>query len=175
LNNTGSFTLQVTASGLTSTTTNPINVTTSVTTPPPAEIQSESVLFTQKTNKKGKKVGKPVFRGFTFVFDTAMASSAGNAANYQVTTAVTKRVKRRKVTLYQPVGFQVVYNAATHVASLLVTGQKFLKGGRITVIASPPNGVSSVSGGLLDGNGDGVGGDNAVFSILAKARGIIRT
>jgi hypothetical protein len=174
LNNTGSYTLQVTATGLTSTTTNAINVTPSVSTSPPPVIQSEVVLFTQKTNKKGKKVGKPVFRGFSLVFNTAMASSAGNPINYQVATAITKRVKRKKVTVYQPVRFQVVYNAATSAVSLLVTGQKFLKGGRVTVIASPPNGVSSASGSLLDGNGDGVGGDNAVFTILAKARGITR-
>jgi hypothetical protein len=175
LNNTGAYTLQVTASGLTpTTTTSAFNVTPPVSASPPPVIQSQSVLFTQKTNKRGKKVGRPVLQGFMLDFNTAMASSAGDPVNYQIATAVTKRVKRKTVTSYQPVSFQVVYNAATNAVSLLVTGQKFLKGGRITVSASPPNGVSNASGVFLDGNNEGVAGDNAVFTILAKATGITR-
>jgi hypothetical protein len=138
------------------------------------EIQSESVLRTQRTNKKGRKVGKPVFQGFMLDFNTVMASSASNPVNYQVATAVTKRVHRKKVVVYQPVNFQLVYNAATNAVSLLVTGQRFLHGGQITVIGTPPNGVSDAAGGFLDGSNDGVGGSNAVFTILARTKGITR-
>jgi hypothetical protein len=42
------------------------------------------------------------------------------------------------------------------------------------VIASPPDGVSDASGVLLDGNHEGIAGDNGVFTILPKARGITR-
>ena len=47
----------------------------------------------------------------------------------------------------------------------LGTKQAFAKGGQITVIASAPNGVSSAAGVLLDGNNEGVAGDNGVFTI----------
>jgi hypothetical protein len=87
---------------------------------------------------------------------------------------MTRRVKKKKVTFFQPVGFRLAYNAATNTASLLVTGQKFKKGGRLTVTASPPNGISSASGVFLDGNNEGLSGDNGVFTILPNARGIIR-
>jgi hypothetical protein len=50
----------------------------------------------------------------------------------------------------------------------------FAKGGQIAVIAAPPNGVSSASDVLLDGNDEVVAGDNGAFTILPKARGITR-
>jgi hypothetical protein len=59
--------------------------------------------------------------------------------------------------------------------SLLLSGHEaFAKGGQITVVASPPSGVSSASGVLLDGNDRGTAGDNGVFTILPKATGIVR-
>jgi hypothetical protein len=63
----------------------------------------------------------------------------------------------------------------TRSVSLLLSGkQAFAKGGRITVIAAPPNGISGASGILLDGDNIGHAGDNGVFAILPKARGITR-
>jgi hypothetical protein len=55
---------------------------------------------------------------------------------------------------------------------LLSGKQKFSKGGQITLIAAPSGGISSSAGGLLDGNGDGTGGDNAIFNISSNARSI---
>ena len=70
---------------------------------------------------------------------------------------------------------RVDYNPADDSVSLLLSGkQAFAQGGRITVIAAPPSGVSSAAGVLLDGNDEGVAGDNGVFTILPKARGITR-
>ena len=62
----------------------------------PPTVTLAKVLFTQKTNKKGKPVGKPVFAGFQFNFSTAMDSvSAGNSGNYKMTIPVTKRVGKK--------------------------------------------------------------------------------
>jgi hypothetical protein len=136
---------------------------------------SESVVFTRKRNRRGKPIGRPIFQGFTFTFSTTMASSAANPADYQITASLTKRVKRKTVTIQQPVGFNVSYNAVTNSVSLLMNGQPFKKGGHVTVIASPPGGIASAAGVFLDGGNQGVGGDNAVFTILPNARGITHT
>ncbi len=127
----------------------------------------EQVVTAQKTNKKGKPVGKPVFVGFTLDYSTAMnPSTAGLAANYQVDSAVTKRVKKKSTTVLQPVNFTAAYNPSTNSVTLTIKGkQPFAKGGQIKVIATPPNGVTSAAGGLLDAN-------DTVFTILAKGKGI---
>jgi hypothetical protein len=103
-----------------------------------------------------------------------MGSSAANPADYQITTSVTKRVKRKVVTILQPVGFQLSYNAATNSVSLLMSGKPFRKGGHLTVIAAPPDGIASAAGVFLDGGNQGVSGDNGSFAILANAKGIVR-
>jgi hypothetical protein len=67
----------------------------------------------------------------------------------------------------------VQYTDSNDSVSLLLIGkQAFTKGGQITVIAAPPDGVSSAAGVSLDGNDEGVAGDNGAFTILPKARGI---
>jgi hypothetical protein len=69
----------------------------------------------------------------------------------------------------------VQYDPASHATSVLLSSrQAFAQGGQITVVAAGPNGVSSALGALLDGNNQGAGGDNGVFTILPKARGITR-
>jgi hypothetical protein len=163
-NTAESITLKFTSGGLTPVTTTPINVTS---TPPPTII-SEQVLTMRKTNNKGKPVGKPVFVGFALDYSAAMnPTTAGLAANYQVDLAVTKRVKRKKVTQLQPVSITAAYNPSTHVVALMIRGKpKFTKGGQIRVIAAPPNGVSSASDVALDAS-------DTVFTILPKARGIV--
>ena len=137
------------------------------TTPPTPEIKSASVLATRKTNKKGKPVGKPVFTGFILDFSTAMnPATAGLAANYHLSSAVIRRVKKRKVTVLQPVNVTVAYNPSAEAVTLTMQGKpKFTDGGQLKVIAASPNGGSSAAGVLLDAN-------DTVLSIQPKARGI---
>ena len=111
--------LQVTASGLSGTSTAPIAVSQPLPTP---TIIGESVVMLQKKNKKGKPVGKPAFGGFEIDYSTAMnPSTAGNATNYQVVSASTKRVKKKTETVYKPVGFTAAYQQANHVNSVILT------------------------------------------------------
>jgi hypothetical protein len=93
-------------------------------------------------------------------------STAGLAANYQVVSAVTKHVKKKTITVLQPVNFTAAYNPSTHAVTLTIQGKpKFTNGGQIKVSVSPPNGVGSAAGVLLEAR-------NTVFIILAKARAI---
>ena len=89
------YTLVASAPGIAgSAATGGFDVSTTAPPPPPTSlpptIVGSQVLFTRKTNRKGKPVGKPVFVGFQFTFSTAMDGSAGIAANYQMGTFVTK-------------------------------------------------------------------------------------
>lgn len=172
LSNPGTFTFQATAGGLTATNTNSVTVINPQVVIP--TIVSEGVLTTQKHNKKGRAIGKPVFQGFEFTFSTAMGASVGNAANYQVTVPVVKTVKRKRVTIQQPVAVQVSYNPVTDMVSLLVSSQKFKKGGQIIVVCAAPNGIENSTGTFLDGGNQGVAGDNGVFRILPNAKGLVR-
>ena len=161
-----------TAAQAMTTVTNP----TPTPTPAPPTIIGEQVLFTRKLNKRGKPTGRPVLSGFELEFSAAMnAATAGNASNYRLGWTSTKRVKKRVVTVLHPVAFRVQYSDSNDSVSLLLSGkQAFAQGGHIAVIAAPPNGVSSAAGVLLDGNDEGVAGDNGAFTILPKARGITR-
>jgi RHS repeat-associated protein len=150
---------------------------TFVPAPSPPTIIGEQVLFTRKPNKKHKPTGKPILSGFEIEYSSAMnASAAGNAANYQVDRASTKRVHRKKVTVLHRVPVTVNYNAMTNSASLRITGkQAFAQGGKMTVIAAPPGGVSSAAGVFLDGNNEGQAGDDGTFTISPGARKISRS
>lgn len=121
----------------------------------------------QRTNKKGKKVGKPVFVGFELDYSTALnPSTAGLTANYEVTFTTTKHVKKKHVNVQKPVMFRATYNASRNSVTLTIVGkQKFAKGGQITIIATPPDGVSSATGVFLAAN-------DTVFNILPKASSI---
>jgi hypothetical protein len=142
----------------------------------PPVIIGEQALFARKLNRKHTPVGKSTLTGFRLVFSTAMnPATAGNVGNYQVDWISTRRVKKKVVKILHPVPFHVQYDAATHSVSLLLSGKRaFAEGGRITVIAAPPDGISSASGVLLDGGDKGQAGDDGVFAILPKARGITR-
>ncbi len=142
--------------------------------PPPPTITGEQALFTRKLNKKHKPVGKQVLTGFSIDFSAAMnPATAGNAANYQVDWVSIKRVKRKKAQVLHPVPIRVVYDAVDHSVSLLLSGkQAFALGGRITVISTPPGGVSSAAGVLLDGNDEGQPGDDGTFTILPLGRAV---
>ncbi len=58
------------------------------------------------------------------------------------------------------------------VTLVLSVKQTFAKGGKINVFATPPIGIADTSGVFLDGNGEGIAGDNAVFIIRPNATGI---
>jgi streptogramin lyase len=143
-------------------------------TPTPPTITSEAVATYRQHNKRGKPLGKPLI-SFVFQFSTAMdPASAGNPNNFQVASTTLKRVKKKVVQLFHPVGVVATYNASNHSVTLVTSATKktFAKGGEITVIASPPGGITGASGLFLDGKNDGVAGDNGVFSILANASSI---
>jgi hypothetical protein len=158
--------IQVTGGGLPTVSTPPINVNTGNNAQPPT-ITGEQVVTFQKKNKKGKPVGKPVLQGFILDFSTAMnAATAGSSANYVVAAASTKRVKKKPVTTFKPVPFAASYNAASHSVTLTLVGkQTFAKGGEITVIYSPPNGVSGADNVPLSS-------DDATFTIARKGSGL---
>jgi hypothetical protein len=123
-----------------------------VTINPLPMIVGEQVVRTQARNKKGKPVGKPVLVGFALDYSTAMnPATAGLPANYQVTYATTQRVKKKHIPVNESVVVQPTYDASTKVVTLTIVGKKpsFAKGGQITVIATPPNGVSSTAGDYL--------------------------
>ena len=118
--------------------------------PPSPTVVSEEPLMQPKPHKKGKQAGKPVLVGFELVYSTAMNSaSAGLATNYHVTAYTTRRVKRRRILVTEPVTVQARYDASTNAVILTIMGkQAFAKGGQITVNATPPDGVSQRDGRL---------------------------
>ena len=161
------FTLTATAGILTSAPSAGINVTAP--TPPPApQVQGAIVLIFQKTNKKGKKIDKPVLTGYQFTFNTAMnQATAGNAANYSVQNYVLvnmkvgKRIK--KVQKLKPIGFTLKY-ISSNTVQLLTGKQAFKLSGQINLVATPPGGISSPAGTYLNGN--------AVYKIAKGGFGI---
>ena len=112
-------------------------------------IISEQPLF-QRRPRKGKSVGKPILSGFTLEFGAPLnAAAAENAANYQVDTVTTKRAKKKKETIPQPItNFTVSYLAASDAVEItLGTNETFPTGGQITVLG----GLTTASGGTLSG------------------------
>jgi hypothetical protein len=105
--------------------------------------------------------------GFALDYSTAMnPATAGLTTNYLVTYNTTERVKKKRAPESLPVVIQPTYNASSRSVTLTVVGkQSFAKGGQITVIATPPSGVSSTTGDFLAAN-------DTVFTILPKASGI---
>lgn len=156
--------IQATASGLKPVSSNPLTVMPVSQAP---TVLSEQVLHKQKTNKKGKKIGKPVFAGFSIVYSTAMnPSTAGSHPNYQVGVVVNKKVKKKTMKQLQTVSFNVVYNPSNDTLTLSIIGnQPFKLGGQITINAGAPNGVTSSDSILLSGN--------TVFHILPGAKNIV--
>ena len=175
------YTLRISGGGLSPVMTNPFDVKSIILSsspptntggqaaslpPSPPTITGEHVVFNQKRNKKGKPIGKPTLAGFTIDFSTAMKQGTiGAPGNYVVEMVVLKKqAKRKRVEVAQPIGFSVT-NVTTQSVSLTLAGkQKFPKGGKLTVIASPPGGVESTSGVFLAANG--------VFTILPGGNAI---
>ena len=163
LNNVGTGYELGVSSSAGSTTTGHFNVTTALPPPPPPPtIQSESVVFNQKKNKKGKPIGPKTLSGYTITFSTAMNQTAlASPGNYQVDLDVPKTLKvkvgkktvTKKVIVLKPIGFSVAQVTASSVTLTLAGKQTFPHGGEITVIAAPPGGVDNTSGVFLAQNG----------------------
>ena len=90
----GTYTLKVSGGGL-ETESPPA----AVAPPTPAQIPTvtgETVVYSQKTNKKGKPQGKKTFSGFKIQYSIAMnPATAGIASNYQVKATTIKRMKKQ--------------------------------------------------------------------------------
>ena len=161
--------IQATGGGLSAAATSPESVTpspspTSTSTPTPTPtIIGEQVIFIPK---KGKK-GKPVLEGFKLEYSGAMnPSTAGLAANYLLTATTIKKSKKKTITGHTQVPLSAAFNSATNSVTLTIEGkQAFAKGGQITVIYAPPNGVSSAANVALDA------GDREL-TIAPNAKGI---
>jgi hypothetical protein len=109
--------------------------------------------------------------GFELFFSAPLdPSRAQNAANY----TVTQSVKHGHKTSIKPVPLTAVYNPAAKSVSLILVGKpKFTIGGQIVVNAAPSSGITDSSGIALDGNNEGVPGDNAVLTVLRKGKGLV--
>jgi hypothetical protein len=152
--------IQATTAGLTSATSNPINVEPPPSSPP--TVLSERVVSIQNTNNQGKKVGKPV-PGFRLVYSTVMGASAAVPGDYHVFSKVTKHVKKQNIPTYKQVKSKTTYNQATNTVTLTVKSkQPFAMGGRITI-----TGVTDQAGVALDPR-------FALFTINPKANEITR-
>src|SRR5262249_2693024 len=105
-------------------------------TPHPV-ILGEHSLVSRKTNKKGKRVGKPVLAGFEFEISSPLnPASATNSANYQVDNVIKKRVKKKVERILQPITqFNVSYNSDA-VTIVLARRETFKIGGQITILKS---------------------------------------
>ena len=96
--------IRAAASGLSDAVTDPVNMP-SIVLPAPTII-GEQIVMSQKKNKKGKPVGKPIVVGFALVYSTSMdPASAGLAANYQVDSVTKKHREEIHVTVLKPVAF----------------------------------------------------------------------
>ena len=132
-------------------------------TPTQTVVIGEQPLLVRKLNKKGKPIGKPVLSGFTLDLGVPLnAASASNAANYQVDTVTTKRVKKKIETILHPIKkFTVSYVAASNAIEIkLGATETFPTGGQLTVLG----GLTTASGGTLSGP--------AVFTISKGGKSI---
>jgi hypothetical protein len=146
--------------------------TTTVSNPPPPPpvppmIIGEKAIFQRKTNKKGKPTGKAVLTGFSLTFSEPLnPATATNRFDYQLANVTTKKVKKKTTTILKPItNFTVSYNASSETVNLTLIGtQAFSTGGKLTVVGTPPNGVSGASGAPLAGS--------TVFAISKKGNTI---
>jgi ELWxxDGT repeat protein len=127
---------------------------TSTPTPTPTQspaptIIGEHAILRRKLNKRGKPVGKAVLTGFTLEFSRAMASSAGNAADYQLEMVRARTARKGRVAKPQAVGLTVSYDSSNDTATVsLVGNQSFSKGGVLTVSTA----IASATGTSLEGS-----------------------
>ena len=96
------------------------------------------------------------------------AGTIGNAGNYQVAWASTRRVRRKLQTIQHPVAVVSATPDSTDTAVTLVTSavaSKFAKGGQLTIVS--PGSVAEHAGGLAES-------PPTDFVISPKAGGISR-
>lgn len=133
-------------------------------TPTQAVVMGEQPLFEHKPHKKGKPAGKVFLSGFTLDFNIPLnAAAARNAANYQVDTITTKRIKKKTVQVLHPItDFTVWYVAASDAVEITFgVNETFPTGGRLTVLS----GLATASDGVLSGN--------AVFTIAKGGKSVV--
>ena len=135
--------------------------------PAPLTIISEQIVSIERRKKNGKAVAKPGFLDIVLRFSTAMnAASAGRLANYQIESTMTKHARNKIELVRKPVAFTSNYDASTNTVTLTIKGkQKFPRGGRLAVAASPPDDVLSADGAFLNAS-------QSTFTILPRAKGI---
>ncbi len=157
LNKAGGYGLTISGDGLSAAVSSAFTVT------PPPSISRVQILTTGKGKHKH-------FAGFQLFFTAALdPAAAENAANY----TVTQTVKHGRKSKAKPVRAQALYNSSSNSVSLSLAGKPaFTLGGQIVVNAGP-GGILDTSGTALDGNGDGIPGGNAVFTVLPKARNVV--
>ena len=126
------------------TTGNSGGITIPVTTPQPPTISGSLIVdYTQKM-KKGKKVGKPTFAGYTIDYSTTMnQGSIDNHSNYVMDMWVAKKGKK-KTKVLAPVKFNVSSVTSNSVTLTFIGKQTFPNGGELTVIGKP-GGVESAA------------------------------
>jgi hypothetical protein len=127
----------------------------------------ERAIFTRKTNKKGKPTGKPILTGFDLTFSAPLnAARAMSAANYELDTVATKKVKKTVKHILHPItNFTVSYSAASDSVDLALIGtQAFPTGGQLTIVSGPSGGVTGASGAPVSGT--------TVFAISKKGNTI---
>ena len=116
--------------------------------------------FFQRKLKHGKPTGPATLMGYELQFNTSLImASAQNLANYRIGSTTKKKVKKRSTTVFTPIPrIHVAYDGVSDSVSLEFTGKETFKtGGELTVEASPPSGIESVSGAFMRAN--------AVFTI----------
>jgi hypothetical protein len=130
--------LRFIAGSLTSATSAPIQVAPPNSPPPnpTPTILGATVVMTPKTKKK-----KATFSGFNIQYSIPMNQTRVTSnANYLLMATV-------KGTKQKAVGFSATYNPSNNSVTLKVNGKNlFAKGGQLTILSSPPNGVSSAAG-----------------------------
>ena len=114
--------------------------------------------MTPKTKKK-----KAAFSGFKIQFSIPMNPTSVTAiASYKLVATI-------KGTKTKSVGFSALYDASSNSVTLKVSGKNpFTKGGQLTIVSSPPNGVSSQAGVFL-------GSSTVAFRISNNAKSIARS
>jgi hypothetical protein len=132
----GTIALEFTAGSLPSAISSSIQVAPVTPPNPTPTILGATVVMTPKTKKK-----KAALSGFLIRYSIPMnPTTVIVKANYQLVATV-------KGTKVKPVSFNATYNASSNSVMLTVIGKNpFAKGGQLTIVSSPPNGVSSQGG-----------------------------
>ena len=101
------------------------------------------MLIFQKTNKKGKKIGKPMLTGYQFTFNMGMNSSYHQqeqlpGADLRPGHCEEGKEKDEGSPALQPIGFSLKSISNNTVRVLLAGKQAFKYGGQIMLVATPP-------------------------------------